>query len=63
MPKTVADQFVDTLAAAGVKRIYGIVGYSLNGAASRAEGSITLQRVAALPPQRVERVSSYHQAD
>src|SRR6201991_3969609 len=29
--KTVADQFVDTLAAAGVKRIYGIVGDSLNG--------------------------------
>ncbi len=31
MPKTVADQFADTLAAAGVKRIYGIVGDSLNG--------------------------------
>jgi pyruvate dehydrogenase (quinone) len=29
--KTVADQFADTLAAAGVKRIYGIVGDSLNG--------------------------------
>ena len=29
--KTVADQFVATLAAAGVKRIYGIVGDSLNG--------------------------------
>jgi pyruvate dehydrogenase (quinone) len=28
---TVADQFVQTLAAAGVKRIYGIVGDSLNG--------------------------------
>src|SRR6516165_3998508 len=28
---TVADQFVATLAAAGVKRIYGIVGDSLNG--------------------------------
>jgi pyruvate dehydrogenase (quinone) len=28
---TVADQFVETLAAAGVKRIYGIVGDSLNG--------------------------------
>jgi pyruvate dehydrogenase (quinone) len=25
-----ADQFVDTLAAAGVKRVYGIVGDSLN---------------------------------
>ncbi|MDB5398762.1 MAG: poxB [Rhodopila sp.] len=31
MPKTVADQFAETLAAAGVKRIYGIVGDSLNG--------------------------------
>ena len=30
MAKTVADQFVDTLAAAGVTRIYGIVGDSLN---------------------------------
>jgi thiamine pyrophosphate-dependent acetolactate synthase large subunit-like protein len=26
MAKTVADQFAETLAAAGVKRIYGIVG-------------------------------------
>src|ERR1700712_3997304 len=31
MARTVADQFVETLAAAGVKRIYGIVGDSLNG--------------------------------
>src|SRR5580704_18998574 len=31
MAKTVADQFVETLAAEGVKRIYGIVGDSLNG--------------------------------
>src|ERR1700684_2257992 len=29
--KTVADQFAETLAVAGVKRIYGIVGDSLNG--------------------------------
>src|SRR6266436_6026527 len=29
--KTVADQFSETIAAAGVKRIYGIVGDSLNG--------------------------------
>ena len=28
---TVADQFAKTLAAAGIKRIYGIVGDSLNG--------------------------------
>jgi len=31
MAKTVAEQFVEFLAAAGVKRIYGIVGDSLNG--------------------------------
>src|SRR5215813_8799131 len=31
MAKTVADQFADTLVAAGVKRIFGIVGDSLNG--------------------------------
>lgn len=31
MPTTVADQFAETLAASGVKRIYGIVGDSLNG--------------------------------
>jgi TPP-dependent 2-oxoacid decarboxylase len=31
MPKTVADQFADTLAAAGVKDIYGIAGDSLSG--------------------------------
>ena len=31
MAKTVADQFAETLAVVGVKRIYGIVGDSLNG--------------------------------
>ena len=31
MAKTVADQFAEILAAAGVKRIYGVVGDSLNG--------------------------------
>jgi pyruvate dehydrogenase (quinone) len=42
MAKTVADQFAETLAAAGVKRIYGIVGDSLNGLtdAIRREGKI-----------------------
>jgi pyruvate dehydrogenase (quinone) len=40
--KTVADQFAETLAAAGVKRIYGIVGDSLNGFtdAIRQQGKI-----------------------
>jgi pyruvate dehydrogenase (quinone) len=39
---TVADQFAETLAAAGVKRIYGIVGDSLNGLtdAIRGQGKI-----------------------
>src|SRR6201987_2034081 len=42
MAKTVADQFAETLAAAGVKRIYGIVGDSLNGLtdAIRQQGKI-----------------------
>ncbi|HEY8289354.1 MAG TPA: ubiquinone-dependent pyruvate dehydrogenase [Acetobacteraceae bacterium] len=31
MARTVADQMVETLAAAGVRRVYGIVGDSLNG--------------------------------
>jgi pyruvate dehydrogenase (quinone) len=39
---TVAEQFVDILAAAGVKRVYGIVGDSLNGLtdAIRRQGKI-----------------------
>ena len=42
MARTVADQFAETLAAAGVKRIYGIVGDSLNGLtdAIRRQGKI-----------------------
>src|SRR3977135_4386182 len=42
MAKTVAHQFAETLAAAGVKRIYGIVGDSLNGLtdAIRRQGKI-----------------------
>jgi pyruvate dehydrogenase (quinone) len=42
MTTTVADQFAATLAAAGVKRIYGIVGDSLNGLtdAIRRQGKI-----------------------
>src|SRR6188472_1909612 len=40
--RTVADQFADILAAAGVKRIYGILGDSLNGLtdAIRRQGKI-----------------------
>src|SRR6201982_169113 len=40
--KTVADQMAETLAAAGVNRIYGIVGDSLNGLndAIRHQGKI-----------------------
>ena len=47
MAKTVADQFAETLAAAGVKRIYGIVGDSLNGLtdAIRRQGKIEWMHV------------------
>ena len=38
--KTVADQFAETLAIAGVKRIYGIVGDSLNGRADEVVGLV-----------------------
>lgn len=40
--KTVADQFAETLAAAAIKRVYGIVGDSLNGLtdAIRRQGKI-----------------------
>src|SRR5215472_925548 len=42
MARAVADQFAETLAIAGVKRIYGIVGDSLNGPtdAIRRQGKI-----------------------
>jgi pyruvate dehydrogenase (quinone) len=42
MARTVADQFAETLAVAGVKRIYGLVGDSLNGLtdAIRRQGKI-----------------------
>lgn len=42
MPETVADQFAATLVAVGVKRIYGVVGDSLNGLtdALRRQGKI-----------------------
>ena len=45
--KTVADQFVQTLSAAGVKRIYGVVGDSLNGLtdAIRRQGKIEWMHV------------------
>src|SRR5215472_7413689 len=42
MARAVADQFAETLAIAGVQRIYGIVGDSLNGLtdAIRRQGKI-----------------------
>jgi thiamine pyrophosphate-dependent acetolactate synthase large subunit-like protein len=47
MSETVAEQFAATLAAAGVKRIYGVVGDSLNGLtdALRRQGKIEWVRV------------------
>src|SRR5690349_22868298 len=42
MSRTVADQFAETLAIAGIRRVYGIVGDSLNGLgdALRKNGTI-----------------------
>src|SRR5271157_1541226 len=47
MARTVADQMVEVLVAAGVKRIYGVVGDSLNGFtdALRRHGKITWMHV------------------
>ena len=47
MTRTVADQFVDTLVIAGVKRIWGVVGDSLNGItdALRRHGGIQWMHV------------------
>ena len=47
MTRTVADQFVDTLSAAGVKRVWGVVGDSLNGItdALRRHGGIQWMHV------------------
>ncbi|WP_159995199.1 ubiquinone-dependent pyruvate dehydrogenase [Roseomonas sp. 18066] len=55
MPSSVADQFAATLAAAGVQRIYGVVGDSLNGLteALRRQGRI------AWIPTRHEEVAAF----
>jgi pyruvate dehydrogenase (quinone) len=45
MAKTVADQFAETLAAAGVKRIYGVVGDSLNGLTDSIRRQGKIERV------------------
>src|ERR1700722_5308530 len=47
MARSVADQFVQTLVAAGVKRVFGIVGDSLNGItdAIRRDGTIEWMHV------------------
>jgi thiamine pyrophosphate-dependent acetolactate synthase large subunit-like protein len=41
----VADVLVDTLITADVKRLYGLVGYSLNGATDSIRSRMELQRV------------------
>jgi pyruvate dehydrogenase (quinone) len=43
--KTVADQFAEILAAAGVKRIYGIVGDSLNGVTDAIRRQVKIEWV------------------
>ena len=57
MARRVADQFADTLAAAGVKRVYGIVDDSLNGLtdAMRRQG-LTLYMVKAVMNGRGDEV-------
>src|SRR5690349_22773202 len=47
MSRTVADQFAETLAIAGIRRVYGIVGDSLNGLtdAIRRQGKIEWMHV------------------
>jgi hypothetical protein len=50
MAKTIADQFAEVLATAGVKRIYGIVGDSLNG------------QTDALRRQGIGRIAEMHRA-
>ena len=43
--KRVADVLVDTLAAAGVKRIYGLVGDSLNGITDSVRGRENMHEI------------------
>lgn len=58
MPTTVVDKFAETLAAAGVKRIHGIVSGSLNGPghAIRPQGTITRLYVQHAEPATVAEV-------
>ena len=53
--KRVADVLVDTLVAAGVKRIYGLVGDSLNGVTDSTRPRKDLQRV----PVRHEETAAF----
>ena len=55
MARTVADQMVEILAAAGVKRIYGIVGDSLNGFTDALRRAWR-HRMAARAPRRGRRL-------
>jgi hypothetical protein len=56
MAKTVANQFAESLAAAGVKRTYGIVGDSLNGLTDsiRRQGKILAGCKGARPVHNTE---------
>ena len=53
--KRVADVLVDTLAAAGVKRVYGLVGDSLNGITDSIRGRDNLHWV----PVRHEETAAF----
>ena len=52
MPQTVAEYLVNALAQAGVERIYGIVGDSLNPVAGNAIRRSDTVRSVALSPRR-----------
>ena len=45
MVKTIADQFAETLAAAGVKRIHGIASNGLNGSLDSLRRQGEIERV------------------
>jgi pyruvate dehydrogenase (quinone) len=55
MNPTIAELIVTTLAAAGVKRIYGVVGDSLNGLTEALRKQKTIERV----PVRHEEVAAF----
>jgi thiamine pyrophosphate-dependent acetolactate synthase large subunit-like protein len=60
MVRTVADQFAEVLAAAGVKRIYGIVGDTLNGLTDSLRRRVWAARYLAMNGKRRLMGSFWH---